>query len=72
MTGVQTCALPISADARWPDLSELDLGLVMAAGFEMANAPLYKASLAPLSQSTRGEIAPRAELPAHWQDLLRR
>ena len=61
-----------SADARWPDLAELDLGLVMAAGFEMANAPLYKASLAPLSQSTRTDVATRAELPAHWQDLLRR
>ena len=60
-----------SADARWPDLAELELGLVMAAGFEMANAPLYKASLAPLSQSTRADVAPRAELPAHWQDMLR-
>jgi hypothetical protein len=44
----------------------------MAAGFEMANAPLYKASLAPLSQSTRADVATRAELPVHWQDLLRR
>ncbi len=61
-----------SPDARWPDLAELELGLVMAAGFEMANAPLYKASLAPLSQSTRADSAPRAVLPAHWQDLLRR
>ena len=61
-----------SAEARWPDLLELDLGLVMAAGFEMANAPLYKASLAPLSRSTRDEIAPKAELPVDWQDLLRR
>jgi serine/threonine-protein kinase len=61
-----------SPDARWPDLGELELGLVMAGGFEMANAPLYKASFAPLSQSTRAEITPRAELPTNWQDLLRR
>ncbi len=61
-----------SPDARWPDLAELELGLVMAAGFEMANAPLYKASFAPASQSTRAEVATKAELPAHWQDLLRR
>jgi serine/threonine-protein kinase len=61
-----------SADARWPDLGELELGLVMAAGYEMANAPLYKASLAPVSASTRADVMPRAELPTHWQDLLRR
>ena len=59
-------------DARWPDLGELDLGLVMAAGFEMANAPLYKASLAPLSKSSRCEVAPVATLPVSWEDLLRR
>jgi serine/threonine-protein kinase len=61
-----------AADARWPDLGELELGLTMAAGFEMANAPLYRASLAGLSQVTRKEEAPKAALPVHWQDLLRR
>jgi serine/threonine-protein kinase len=61
-----------SPEARWPDLGELALGLTMAAGFEMANAPLYLASLAPLSQVTRAEAAPRAEPLAHWEDLLRR
>jgi serine/threonine-protein kinase len=61
-----------SPEARWPDLGELDLGLVMAAGFEMANAPIYRASLAPISPSTRREAAPVATLPAHWEDLLRR
>ena len=61
-----------SPDARWPDLGELDLGLVMAAGFEMANAPLYKASLAPLSKSSRADAAAPAILPTNWQDLLRR
>jgi serine/threonine-protein kinase len=59
-------------DARWPNVGELELGLTMAAGFEMAAAPLYKASLAPLSQSTRADAAPRAEVPVHWEDLLRR
>jgi serine/threonine-protein kinase len=61
-----------SPEARWPDLAELELGLVMASGFEMANAPLYKASLVPLSQSTRADVAAPATVPAHWQDLLRR
>jgi serine/threonine-protein kinase len=61
-----------SPDARWPDLGELELGLTMASGFEMANSPLYKASLVPLTQSSRADVAARAELPAHWQDLLRR
>jgi serine/threonine-protein kinase len=65
-------ALLRSPDARWPNVGELELGLAMAAGFEMANAPLYRASLTGLSQATRGEVAARAQLPAHWQDLLRR
>jgi hypothetical protein len=64
-------ALLRSPDARWPNVGELELGLTMAAGFEMASAPLYKASLAPLSQSTRADVQPRADVPAHWQDLLR-
>ena len=46
-------ALLRSADARWPNVGELELGLTMAAGFEMAHAPLYRASLAPVSRSTR-------------------
>jgi hypothetical protein len=61
-----------SPEARWPDLGEVELGLVMSSGFGMANAPLYKASLAPVSQSTRADVAPPATIPAHWQDLLRR
>jgi serine/threonine-protein kinase len=64
-------ALLRSPDARWPNVGELELGLTMAAGFEVASAPLYKASLAPLSQSTRADVQPRADVPAHWQDLLR-
>jgi eukaryotic-like serine/threonine-protein kinase len=60
-----------SPDARWPNLGELELGLTMAAGFEMANAPLYKASLAPVSQATKTDVAPRASILSHWQDLLR-
>jgi serine/threonine-protein kinase len=65
-------ALLRSPDARWPDVSELELGLTMAAGYEMANAPLYRASLAPVSQATRAQSAPRAAVPGHWEDLLRR
>ena len=65
-------ALLRSPDARWPNVAELELGLTMAAGFEMAAAPLYKASLAPVSQVTRADAAPRAEPPLHWEDLLRR
>lgn len=61
-----------SPEARWPDLGEFDLGLTMAAGYEMANAPLYKASLAAITQATKSTPAPKADLPAHWQDLLRR
>lgn len=65
-------ALLRSPDARWPNVGELELGLTMAAGFEMAAAPLYRASLAPISQATRADAMPRADLPVHWEDLLRR
>lgn len=61
-----------AADARWPDLGELELGLTMAVGFPVANAPLCKASIAGLSRATREQVAPRAALPTHWQELLRR
>ncbi len=57
--------------ARWPNVGELELGLTMAAGFSVAHAPIYKASLAPLSQSTRAVTADRAVLPAHWEEMLR-
>jgi eukaryotic-like serine/threonine-protein kinase len=58
-------------DARWPSVGELELGLTTAAGFQIAHAPIYRASLAPVSQSTRSDVTPRAMLPAHWQEMLR-
>ncbi len=64
-------ALLRSSGARWPNVGELELGLTMAAGFEMAHAPLYKASFAPISASTKADVAPRATLPDHWEELLR-
>ncbi len=64
-------ALFRSADARWPNLDELDLGLVMAAGFVAANKPVSPQSLAPIAESAKAILAPTASLPAHWTDLLR-
>jgi serine/threonine-protein kinase len=64
-------ALLRAPDARWPNVGELELALTMAAGFQVAHAPLYRASLAPISQVTKGSAAPRATLPAHWEELLR-
>jgi serine/threonine-protein kinase len=64
-------ALLRAPDARWPNLGEFELALTMAAGFEMASAPLYRASFAAVSKSTRAEVAPRAELPGHWEEMLR-
>lgn len=64
-------ALLRSPEARWPDLGEMELGLTMAAGYEVALSPLYRASFAPVSQSTRAIVAPRAVLPVHWEELLR-
>lgn len=63
-------ALLRAPEARWPTVGELELGLTMAAGFEVANAPLYRASLVRASKATRAETAPRATLPTHWEELL--
>ncbi len=71
VTRVTHAALARFPDARWPNVAELELALTMAAGFELANAPLYKASLAPISSSTKADTAPRATLPNHWEELLR-
>ena len=64
-------ALLRQPDARWPNLGEFELGLTMAVGFPVAHAPLYRASFAPISAPTRSTVAPRTELPSHWEDLLR-
>ena len=64
-------ALLRQPDARWPNLGEFELGLTTAAGFPVAHAPLYRASLASVSAPTRAAVAPRAELPGHWEELLR-
>ena len=64
-------ALLRSPEARWPNLGEMELGLTMAAGYQIALSPLYRASFAPVSQTTRNEVAPRAVLPTHWEELLR-
>jgi serine/threonine-protein kinase len=71
ITRVVHAALLRSPDARWPNVGELELALTMAAGFEIAHAPLYKASFAPLSSSTSADVLPRATLPTHWEELLR-
>jgi eukaryotic-like serine/threonine-protein kinase len=65
-------ALLRAPDARCPNVAELELALMMSVGFEMANAPLYRASLASVSQATRAQVAVKAALPTHWEDLLRR
>ena len=64
-------ALLRQPDARWPNLGEIELGLTTAVGFPVAHAPLYRASLAAVSAPMRADVAPRAELPLHWEELLR-
>lgn len=64
-------ALLRAPEARWPNVAELELGLAAAAGIAVVEAPLYRASFAPLSRSTRAAALPRAELPEHWEELLR-
>lgn len=57
---------------RCPDVGELEMALTMAVGWETAHAPLYRASFAAVSASTRAQVAPRAELPQSFAELLRR
>jgi serine/threonine-protein kinase len=64
-------ALLRAPDARWPSVREFMLGIEMAVGFDAARLPLSAADLVGLDASDKGIVAPRAELPLHWEDLLR-
>jgi serine/threonine-protein kinase len=64
-------ALLRSPDARWPDVSEMALGLEMAVGADVAEANLLVSELVSLSPTTRAQVAPRAVLPSTWHELLR-
>lgn len=65
-------ALLRSPAARWPSMSELELGLAMAMGWEVANAPLTRDRLVGVSDALRAHEAEPAEPVRHWEDLLRR
>ncbi len=64
-------ALLRDPEARWPSVSEFELGLAMAVGFDVANAPLTRDAFGAVSEATRNTPSPRAALPEHWEDLLR-
>ncbi len=64
-------ALIRAIDARWPDVGELLLGLEMAVGFDVARRKLSLGDIVGVGEATRGLVAPRAEIPQHWDELLR-
>jgi eukaryotic-like serine/threonine-protein kinase len=64
-------ALLRAPDARWPSVREFMLGIEMAVGFDAARRPLHTADLAGLDAASKAQVAERAELPLHWEDLLR-
>ncbi len=64
-------ALLRAPEARWPTVGEFELGLAMAVGFDVANAPVTRALLETVSDQARQERHPRAILPEQWEDLLR-
>ena len=65
-------ALIRGVDARWPNVSELVLGLEMAVGFDVARAPLAVSSLDHgLSEELRAVAAPKMPMPLHWEEMLR-
>ncbi len=71
LTRVVHAALLRAPEARWPTVGEFELGLAMALGFDVVNAPVTRASLETVSEQARQERAPRAVLPEQWEDLLR-
>jgi serine/threonine-protein kinase len=57
--------------SRCPSVGELALALDTAIGIDASRRPVPRESLRPPSEATRRSEAPRAELAASWDDLLR-
>jgi len=57
--------------ARCPSAKELALALDFAIGIDASRRPVARASLRPVSDTTRRSLAPVADLPASWEELLR-
>jgi eukaryotic-like serine/threonine-protein kinase len=57
--------------ARCPSAQELALALDFAIGIDASRRPVTRAALRPVSDTTRRTLAPVADLPASWEELLR-
>ena len=64
-------ALLREPSARCPSVGELALALDMAVGIDASRSPVSRESLCSASQTTKGEVARRAEPVGSWDDLLR-
>jgi serine/threonine-protein kinase len=64
-------ALKRELPARCPSAQELALALDFAVGIDASRRPVTRASLRPVSDTTRRRAAPVADLPASWEELLR-
>jgi serine/threonine protein kinase len=63
-------ALIRELELRCPSMAELALALEMAAGVDVARAPIATSAVRGVSDETRRTRADVAELPASWDDLL--
>jgi len=64
-------ALKRDPAARCPSAQELALALDFAIGIDASRRPVARAALHPVSDTTRRRLAPAADLPASWEELLR-
>lgn len=64
-------ALKRDPAARCPSAQELALALDFAIGIDASRRNVTRAALRPVSDTTRGTLAPAADLPSSWEELLR-
>jgi serine/threonine-protein kinase len=64
-------ALKRDPSARCPSAQELALALDFAVGIDASRRPVTRAALRQVSDTTRRGVAPVADLPASWEELLR-
>jgi serine/threonine-protein kinase len=64
-------ALKRDPPARCPTAQELALALDFAVGIDASRRPVTRAALDPVSDTTRCRLAPVADLPSSWEELLR-
>jgi serine/threonine protein kinase len=64
-------ALKREPAARCPSAQELALALDSAIGIDASRRPVTRAALRTVSDATRARLAPAADIPSSWEELLR-